>query len=387
MPISPHYAQQPGGPIVTSTGIPYGNLAATGMVDFTQFSLGSLQLTPGQLATRAWDQGSGISAAVRPGYTGAWCTLYNDSDSYLNITWTNTGIADICPPHHQRPIPIPVDEHSFTWSIQYQNLIQNPISAQMLTIFLIDQTFLASGAVLREGPINPPGAMAAGIGPGTLPPGVLVPAQNVFDGGILALPQYQLNDSTIGGAFWALQSIVGVITLGWSANGTIFTFTDLGGISVQNSVFATTFTLDGSGNLTEIAEIATTSFGVPIATNQAYLTHVTTTPAATILSFTPAATQPVYRISAHVDIANSGAATVTMSLTYQDVRNVARTVFFQTVVGGVVLNGAAIANGDYPLETLTLAGVDNTANMIVTYTDSTNTPNDRITVYVERLIK
>lgn len=193
--------------------------------------------------------------------------------------------------------------------------------------------------------------------------------------------------SVPAGDTWSLSANLGQLFLSEAAHGQTFTFSIAGAFAAPGALSggAGGFTTDASGNITNVGGLATAgTIGVPIDVQTPATVHVTATTLTTILSFTPV-TNATYRLTWSLDMAGAGGATCTLTVAYTDVRGIARTVTARTADGNVSVTAAALAVNDYPLIPVMLMNVQNTSNIIVSYQNSTGTPNDRIQAFVERL--
>lgn len=124
----------------------------------------------------------------------AWVLLRNDSDSLLLLLWPSSNEPCFLHPGEVLTEPVPRDDTSFTLSVVAQNPYQvHPL--QVLTVLGYNRRDIANGHLLVQSATINPSVPAAALGPGALPEGVTIGADDVtaetFGAGVL-LPGAQV---------------------------------------------------------------------------------------------------------------------------------------------------------------------------------------------------
>lgn len=212
------------------TGIPWpGGTGTTGSIDLHNYMSG----IAGQQANR-----------TPTGYSGAYLALKNDSDSTLLMTWDVSKTSFHLIAGEPITIPIRQQDTKLNWTVVGQNTAQAH-TAEMLYSTFIDPTDVAAGYPITGGSIVNPSTPAASIGPGPLPEGVTIEADDIGVGptnetfGVFAfLNPVQVNAGTFPAGVIEPAAQVGAGTL--ASN--VF-------LSIINSDGGK-ITSDGVGNLT-----------------------------------------------------------------------------------------------------------------------------------------
>jgi len=157
-----------------------------------------------------------------------------------------------------------------------------------------------------------------------------------------------------------------------------------GHVELDNAKIVT----DGTGKFTKLANVAAVGFGLPVVVAQALDTNVTATGNQTILTYATVATG-LYRVSGGWHFANGTTPqNVTFRVTYADSHGgaIVTSYFLTTEDPSRALNAKAIAASPFsaglvPASFHALTGT----NITVSYNDAGGTPNDFVTVIIERL--
>lgn len=130
--------------------------------------------------------------------------------------------------------------------------------------------------------------------------------------------------------------------------------------------------------------------GVPAMVAGAQEALISSTGSTTIQTYTTPndGANHLYRVGGYVVLANGTSGnSISVQVTYTDRNTVSTThpLFTSTSIAIQVANGStSFVNGDWPFASISFVAKPNTL-ISLKYNDPTNTPNDRVTMYLERL--
>lgn len=365
-------------------------------------------------------------------YSDAWIELINFSDSMLALQWDSGPTEPFVPPGHIWSARIPVSATQLNTTIALQTASKF-FANEVLTVTFYTDHDIRSGYRPRLGPLVP-NIPAAAIGPGTLPPGVILPAGQVGSGTLSnlvlwasissdlnAIQSDGLGNLTVSGTF----TLGGFFLFGAAVSGSTskidfespnvvyrppesgatpfgHNFQVWDGAAAQNALGVGAGTLPHTnvgpvGNFTKIASTTTVgSFGVFPVVAQALAVAVVTTAQTTVLTYAVPA-NGWYRLSGQFTTNNgSTPESIVFQVQYGDaISNTTQTVWFVSAqdisasnTAPALLNGnqaiVSNANQSHSCNTFTVHAKGGT-NILVQYTDPAGTPSDSVTVFIERL--
>lgn len=350
-----------------------------------------------------------IGDQMRP-HAAQYAVLYimNESACGLTCTFPVTGETFTVAAGAWKEIAVPANETQLNYQVIY--LLTGPIVSRLLADLYLPGEHRDSIGVLGNSPVGANLSTAQQLVNDGQPPGQNIIEATPNDG----VPRW--GDNNDGSGFRKIQSDLALPTVRriWqflSGNGagtkaqlsigdpvdpfimTYYGQVDQLRVGTPPSYVSTidfNGVLDLKGRVSTVKAQATdvNSLGVGALVTTPRGTAVTVTTQQTIATVTPAS-DGLYRIGGYARVANgTNGNNVSFGCTYTDAESgTAETVWFssQNGAGSFFMNGSnSIGNGPFSVPAYTLdAKAGNAINIV--YRDPTNTPNDKVSAWIERL--